>query len=116
MNSSTFPRRKGFTLVEIMIVVLIIGILLAIAVPGFIQARQTSRKSACIHNLKSIENAKEQWAMDNKKNNGDSAAFTDIVGATLYLKATPSCPASGTYTVNPIGTVPTCGISGHILP
>ena len=108
--------RKGFTLVEIMIVVLIIGVLMAIAVPSFVQARQSARKSACIDNMKQIENAKEQWAMDNKKSTGDPVAFTDLVGATLYLKSTPSCPAAGTYTLNPISTVPACDISGHLLP
>ncbi len=54
--------------------------------------------------------------MDNKKNNGDAVAFTDLVGATLYLKGTPACPASGTYAVNVIGTKPTCDIAGHLLP
>ena len=99
-----------------MIVVLIIGVLMSIAIPGFMQARQTARKSACIDNMKQIENAKEQWAMDNRKNTGDAVAFTDLVGATLYMKSTPSCPAAGTYTLNPISTVPACDISGHLLP
>ncbi|MCL6624082.1 MAG: prepilin-type N-terminal cleavage/methylation domain-containing protein, partial [Fimbriimonadales bacterium] len=55
-------RRKGFTLVEIMIVVLIIGILLAIAIPNFMRARETSRTKSCISNLRQIDAAKEQWA------------------------------------------------------
>jgi len=109
-------HRRGFTLVEIMIVVLIIGILMSIAVPSFIQARQTARKSSCINNLKAIETAKEQWAMDNKKSNGDVVAMTNLVGATLYMKNTPSCPEAGTYTVNPIGTVPSCTVATHLLP
>jgi prepilin-type N-terminal cleavage/methylation domain-containing protein len=116
MKIRSFPRRSGFTLVEIMIVVLIIGVILSIAVPSFIQARQSARKSSCIASLKSIETAKEQWAMDTKKSNGDAVGFTDLVGATLYLKSTPSCPASGTYTCNPIGTVPSCDSNGHVLP
>src|SRR5262245_28052967 len=89
--------RHGFTLVEIMIVVLIIGILLAIAVPNFIKARESSRTKACIANLKQIDSAKEQWAMDNNKANGSTVALaTDLVGSGKYIKSTPVCPASGT--------------------
>lgn len=109
-------RNRAFTLVEIMIVVLIIGILMAIAVPNFVKARESSRKNSCIANLKQVDSAKEQWAMDNKKDAGATVAMTDLVGATLYLKATPACPSSGTYTVNNIGTNPTCSVSLHVLP
>ena len=111
--------RKGFTLVEIMIVVLIIGILLAIAVPNFIKARETSRTKGCIANLKQIDAAKEQWAMDNKKGTTDTPALTDLVGTgtTTYIKNTPVCQSGGTYTVNAVSTAPTCSIAGtHVLP
>jgi prepilin-type N-terminal cleavage/methylation domain-containing protein len=113
--------RHGFTLVEIMIVVLIIGILLAIAVPNFIKARESSRAKACIANLKQIDSAKEQWAMDNSKANGSAVVLaTDLVGATLYIKSTPKCPASGAYTVGAVGTDPECSLKAntpaHILP
>ena len=109
-------RNRAFTLVEIMIVVLIIGILMAIAVPNFVKARNSSRMNTCIANLKQVDSAKEQWAMDNKKDAGATVAFTDIVGSTLYLKAQPACPSGGTYTVNAVGTSPTCSTSGHALP
>jgi prepilin-type N-terminal cleavage/methylation domain-containing protein len=109
--------RKGFTLVEIMIVVLIIGILLAIAVPNFIKARETSRTKSCIANLKQIDAAKEQWAMENKKTTTDTPAMTDLVGSANYLKNTPSCPSGGTYTVNAVSTNPVCSTgTPHILP
>ncbi len=116
MKVGAFHRRRGFTLVEIMIVVLIIGVLMSVAVPSFIQARQSGRKSSCLLNLKQIETAKEQWAMDNKKSNGDAVGFTDLVGVTLYIKSTPSCPEAGTYSVNAIGATPTCSVAAHILP
>ena len=109
-------RKGAFTLVEIMIVVLIIGILMAIAVPNFVKARDSSRKNSCIANLKQTDSAKEQWAMDNKKDAGAAVAYTDLVGATLYMKSTPSCPSGGTYTVNAIGTNPACDKTGHVLP
>jgi len=118
--------RKGFTLVEIMIVVLIIGILLAIAVPNFIRARESSRAKSCVSNLKQIDSAKEQWAMDNKKTSADTPATTDLYGATKYVKSTPACPASGTYTIAAVGTTPSCSVANngtatdatddHILP
>src|SRR5690348_14119942 len=120
--NATLPARwgrKGFTLVEIMIVVLIIGILLAIAVPNFIKARETSRAKSCVANLKQIDAAKEQWAMDNKKGSTDTPALTDLVGtgATTYMKNTPTCPSGGNYTVNAVGTSPTCDVGGaHALP
>ena len=108
-------RNRAFTLVEIMIVVLIIGILMAIAVPNFVKARESSRKNTCIANLKQVDSAKEQWAMDQRQNAGDACAMTDLVGTAAYLKATPVCPSGGTYTVAAVGTNPTCSISGHAL-
>lgn len=106
-------RRSGFTLVEIMIVVLIIGVLAAIAVPNWVNARTTSRKSACITNLRRIETAKEQWTMDNKKGTGDATQMTDL--APTYIKSTPVCPGGGTYTTGVVGTSPSCTVTGHSL-
>lgn len=108
--------RHGFTLVEIMIVVLIIGILLAIAVPNFMKARESSRTKACQSNLRQIDSAKEQYAMDNRLAEGAAApAMTDLVGTDKYIKSTPLCPSSGTYTIGAIGTNPTCSQTGHTL-
>jgi prepilin-type N-terminal cleavage/methylation domain-containing protein len=111
MSKLLKKARSGFTLVEIMIVVLIIGILLAIAVPNFIRARESSRAKSCVANLGQINAATEQWAMANKKNAGDTVALTTLVGATSFIKSTPVCPSGGSYGTNvAVGTNPTCTI------
>jgi prepilin-type N-terminal cleavage/methylation domain-containing protein len=131
--------KKGFTLVEIMIVVAIIGLLAAIAIPSFMKARTTSQKNACINNLRQIEAAKDQYAIDVGRTNGwsfggDDIAFSNLVGAASgYMKANPACPASdstdakGTrtrathdYSISLIGSSPSClvvssGTDAHVL-
>ncbi len=103
-----------------MIVVLIIGILMAIAVPNFISARANSQKNTCISNLKQIESAKEQWAMVNKKGATDTPASGDLTGTatTGFIKTYPLCPTSGDYTIGDMSTRPVCSktTDGHALP
>ena len=111
-------RKSGFTLVEIMIVVAIIGLLAAIAIPNFIKARETSQQKACIANLKQIEGAKATWALENKKTGADLAGPTDLYGATAYVRDEPSCPAGFAYSINTVNLKATCSApaaSGHTL-
>ena len=106
-------KSSGFTLVEIMIVVAIIGLLAAIAIPNFVKARGTAQKNACIRNLREIDGAKEQWALENKKSAGTAI---DEPQVNSYIKGgAPSCPGGGTYTYNNIDSNPVCSIPGHTL-
>ena len=119
MKIRTVPAvNAGFTLVEIMIVVAIIALLAAIAIPNFVKARQASQRSACIANLKQIERAKATWALETKKVGTDSPADTDLYGSTAYIRVQPSCPAVGAYTVGTVDTRTSCSLAtseGHTL-
>lgn len=117
-RSSRRPRRQaGFTLVEIMIVVLIIGVLLNIALPSFVGARDKSRAQACIKNLNDFQVAKEQYAMDNKIPASSTTAVT-WSNLTPYVRTSPFtdpvlgplCPASTTihYSFNTLAVPPSC--------
>jgi prepilin-type N-terminal cleavage/methylation domain-containing protein len=121
-------KKQGFTLVEIMIVVAIIGLLAAIAIPNFVKARTTSQQNACINNLRLIDAAKQQWALEQKKQTSDTpdASGTDLQpylgrGANGEL---PSCPVDAqsafttSYSPNSVGVSPTCQIvsTTHVLP
>lgn len=113
-------RKAGFTLVEIMIVVAIIGLLAAIAIPNFVRARATSQKNACINNLRQIDGAVQQWALENKQAPDAGVTYTDIKD---YLKREVVCPSGGTtfdnsYTLDTVADAPVCKLDAteHVLP
>jgi prepilin-type N-terminal cleavage/methylation domain-containing protein len=111
-------KHSAFTLVEIMIVVAIVGLLSAIAVPNFVKARSNSRKNMCIGNIRQMENAKTMWANETGKNGSATPADSDLFGADKYIREKPVCPGGGTYTIPTVDLKVTCNLAtveGHSL-
>ena len=115
-------RVKGFTLVEMMIVVALIGLLAAIAIPNWVHARTTSQNNACINNLREICGATQQWALDNGR---PRAQPSRPRRSCPYLKNAVVCPAGGaaatfgsSYTLTTVTNLPICRIvpATHVLP
>lgn len=126
MKTVEKTTRSGFTLMEIMIVVAIIGLLAAIAIPNYVNNRAKSQATACINNMRQIDSAIQQFSMENGKKAGDTITYPGDI--TPYIKlnsnsSIPSCPAQGIYTPTLVGNIPSivCSLSDtvsppHILP
>ena len=106
-------RKSGFTLVEIMIVVAIIGLLAAIAIPNFVKARETAQLNSIINNLRILEGAKDQWALDQKKGTGEVPVAADV---TPFLKnnSMPTAVVGETYNILAVGTSSTATLPGTV--
>jgi prepilin-type N-terminal cleavage/methylation domain-containing protein len=118
-------KKRGFTIVEMMIVVVLIALLAAIAIPNIVRSRMTARMNACINNLSQLDAAKTTWTTAMHVNPGTVPGDTDIQpflgrGSTGTL---PVCPADSSqtfdtsYNLQAVGTLPTCRIvsSSHVL-
>lgn len=110
-----FPLRaptRGFTILEIMVISGILGIAVAIAVASIGRPRTRAQTAACLNNLKQIESAKQQWATENNKQQGDTPEMWELLP---YFKKSPECPGGGIYTINNCDTFAICSQTGHTM-
>ena len=106
--------RRGMTLIEMCIVLLILSILVSIAVPAVMNARSNAQAKSCVASLWQIEGAKQRWAMENRKGPDDLPTREDLSG---HVKVWPECPSGGAYEINVVDTAATCSIGGnHVIP
>jgi len=92
-----------------------VPLMMAIAIPNFVKARQVAMQNACINNLREIQAAKNEWALEKDKSQGDVPTEDDL---TPYLAGHkfPVCPAGGKYVIGAVTNPPTCSFPGHELP
>jgi prepilin-type N-terminal cleavage/methylation domain-containing protein len=110
--------KRGFTFLEIMIVVGIVGMLVTMAMPNFLRTRALAQKNVCIENMLQLESAKQLFALEKGKSSGYTVVDAELFGDGLFMKRKPECPAGGDYDLALIGTNTTCSYAltlEHVL-
>jgi competence protein ComGC len=102
----------GITLSTVSLVLL--PLMLAIAIPNFVRARDISATKSCVANMKELQAATQQWAMDNRKNGTEKPDLSDIAGPGKYINEIPTCPSGGTYELGTVDGTPRCSIHGDL--
>ena len=101
--------------IAVPVVIAVIGLLAAIAIPNFVKARNSAQKNACVLNLKSINSAKMSWKVEHNKRGTDEPTDADLFGTQKYMQVKPVCPADGIYIIGPVDQKPACTVAGHQL-
>jgi competence protein ComGC len=110
LSAKTKRHNSGFTLIEMVIVLLILSVLLAIAIPSVMHARADASANGCMANLWEIEGAEQRWAMENRKESTETPTKADL--CPDHIKHWPECPDGGTYTLQTIDQPPLCSVGG----